>query len=77
VPARTLVEVDLDFHDKALTQIEAELMEKLRAALSPAVQTELAQVARTVPSGRCASCGAERRFLQYYNYHRLSGVLAG
>ena len=61
MPARILVEVELDFHDKTLAQIEAELMTQLRAALRPAFQTELAEAARRVPSGRCATCGMERR----------------
>jgi len=61
VPARILVEVELDFHDKTLAQIEAELMAQLRTALSPAFQTELAAAASRVPSGRCVTCGRERR----------------
>ena len=61
MPARILVEVELDFHDKTLAQIEAELMAQLRAALTAGFQTELAAAARRVPSGRCATCGRERR----------------
>jgi hypothetical protein len=61
VPARILVEVELDFHDKTLAQIEAELMDRLRAALGPAFQAELAQVAAAAPVGRSDRCGLARR----------------
>jgi len=61
VPARILVEVELDFRDKTLAQIEVELMDRLRAALGPAFQAELAQVAAAAPLGRCDRCGLARR----------------
>lgn len=61
MPARILVEVELDFQSKTLAQIEAELMDQLRSALGPALQRELALVAETVGSGHCAACGRPRR----------------
>ncbi len=61
MPARILVEVDLDFHGKTLAELEAALMQQLRAVLGPAFQAELGQLARSVPLGRCAACGMTRR----------------
>ncbi len=61
MPARILVEVELDFHDKTLAQIEADLMDQLRTALGPSFQRELAAVTATVASGLCRTCGTKRR----------------
>jgi hypothetical protein len=61
VPARILVEVDLDFHGKTLAQIEAELMAQLRQALAPAVQEELTAVTKVAAAGSCPRCGTARR----------------
>lgn len=61
MPARILVEVELDFQGKTLAQIEAELMDQLRLALGAAFQRELSHVTEAIPVGPCASCGAARR----------------
>lgn len=61
MPARILVEVELDFHGKTLAQIEAELMGQLRTALGPAFQQELKAVTEAVGTGRCSRCGQARR----------------
>ena len=61
MPARILIEVDLDFHGKTLGQIEAELMAQLRQALAPAIQKELTTLTEMVAPGSCPGCGSLRR----------------
>ncbi len=61
MPARILLEVELDLQGKTLAEAEADLMGQLRARLGPSLQAEVNRVAADVPSGPCPRCGLGRR----------------
>ncbi len=61
MPARIVLEVNLDLEGKTLAEAEAELMGKLRVSLAPAFQAELARVGSDIQPGVCSACGKGRR----------------